>query len=110
MIIDFTEKVKSASMFAGNAAESTRRGDIEQAEREAEAAAKWLAELTEGMTAKTAQSLDDATMQEVKTLVGYARYISLVRAFANADEHFMIVEDLLHGLSSRLKALAYRLQ
>lgn len=110
MIIDFADKVKSASLFAENAAQNTKRGNMEQAEREAEAAAKWLVQIAMGMTADNAQGLDDETMQEVKTLVGYARYISLVKAFANADEHFMIVEDLLSGLSSRLKALAYRLQ
>ena len=110
MIIDFAEKVKSASLFAENAAQSTKRGNMKQAEREAEAAAKWLVEIAEGMTAENAQGLDDETMREVKTLVRYAQYISIYKAFANADEHFMIVEDLLHGYSSRLKALAYRLQ
>lgn len=110
MIIDFADKVKSASLFAENAAQSTKRGNMEQAEREAEAAAKWLVQIAEGMTADNAQGLDDETMQEVKTLVGYARFISLVKAIASTDDSFMVVEDLLHGYSRRLKALAYRLQ
>lgn len=109
MIINFSDIAKSAAIIADNAAANIRRGALDAAEKEAELAAKQLAEIAKDMRPEAAQRLDDATMQEVKNLMMYANVIHKAKVFAATESGFWAVEDMLHGYSARIKALSTRL-